>query len=75
MLSLLKIFIFSLLLIICSHYLYEQIAENVIKNNKCNKNRVDYHTTKYKNILNEITLASKPFLVEEPAEPNLRNSL
>jgi hypothetical protein len=58
MLHLLKIFIISLLLIIGSHYIYEQVAENVIKNNKCNKNRFEYHTFKYREILNEIIKAS-----------------
>jgi hypothetical protein len=84
MLFLLRIIIFSLLIILGSHYIYNQIVENVIQNNKSNQNRFEYHTFKYKKILNDIINATNrnfsgfsvacegksTFLAEASPEPN-----
>jgi hypothetical protein len=62
MLSLIKIIIISLFLIFCFHSIYEIFLENFGKNKSFNKNRIEYHTSKYKEILDDISIATNTFI-------------
>jgi hypothetical protein len=59
MLFLVKIIVFSLFIICCFHYFYDKFTEKICKNGNNNKNRIEYHTSKYKEILNDISTATK----------------
>ena len=59
MLFVIKIIAISLFIILGCHYLYNHLTETVLKNNKCNKNMFEYHTAKYKDILDKIENATK----------------
>ena len=61
MLFLVKIIVFSLFVICCFHYFYEKFTEKICNNGNTNKNRVEYHTSKYKKILNDISIATNTF--------------
>jgi hypothetical protein len=59
MLFVIKIIAISLFIILGCHYFYNHLTETVLKNNKCNKNMFEYHTAKYKDILDKIENATK----------------